>query len=555
MSARSRLSLASSNDAAAGGSAGVRSVQQTKGGLLTLRPSGLELLGPVCISGEGDLASVCDTVEDLLVQASAPVFQRGGMLVRVVHDREEAKGISRDPEAPRILPFDDLSFAELVTRTVEIQRLNRKTKEWSRVDCPRVIAQTILARREWSFRRLEAVIEHPLMLPSGEVLWESQYHAPSGLLLQIPLCTFQAPIESPSDGDLYWAISTLRSLLEGFAFLEDLDESVALAFLLTPFVRPLLTTCPAIAIDAHAPGSGKSTLVRTQARISTGREPAFITYRDDPSELQKLLFAALLEGDQNIAIDNIDIPLASADLAVMLTSPMYRGRVLGQSINASVPTKAVISFNGNNLQIIGDLTRRVLVSRLDPMCERPAERVFEFDPLQEVNACRSEYVLAALTIMSGYISSGGRVDVRPFGSFEDWSRLVREPLVWLGLPDPVDSLRVLEAADPERGQLGDMLRAVHDAFGIGEFKSAHLLAATKGGRQASLDGGGLSLTDQQAEAIQEALRGVCERNGELNAKALGRWLLRVNGRIEGGMRFVQSRQTKVGAMWRVQHAQ
>ena len=97
-----------------------------------------------------------------------------------------------------------------------------------------------------------------------------------------------------------------------------------------------------------------------------------------------------------------------------------------------------------------------------------------------VNEQRSEYVAAALTIMSAYIASGTRVALRPFGSFEEWSRLVREPLVWLGLPDPVDSLRVLEAADPERAQLAAMLQAVHDAVGTREFKAAGLLAATTG---------------------------------------------------------------------------
>lgn len=505
---------------------------------------------PVDFNGDGDLSIVCDEIEHRLVQASAPIFQRGGTLVRVVQDRHQARGITRDPEAPRIVPFDDVSLVECITKHVPVRRRNRKTQELLRVDCPRQIAQTILSRKEWSFRRLEAVIEHPIMLPTGQVLWESQYHEETGLLLQIEPFCFQAPIEDPTDGELLTALSSLRSLLEGFAFLEDLDESVALAFLLTPFVRPLLPTCPAIATTATAPGSGKSTLDRVRARLATGREPAFITFRDDPVEMQKVFFSALLEGDQQIVIDNIDGPLGSADLSVILTSPMYRGRVLGQSMNVSVPTKAVISFNGNNLQVVGDMCRRALTCRLDPMCERPAERVFTFNPINEVDDCRSDYVLAAMTIMSGYIASKERVQVRPFGSFEEWSRLVREPLVWMGLPDPVDSLRVLEAADPERMQLGLMLQAVRDGFGADEFKAAGLVAATKRQNQASIDGGRV-LTVDQAEALQEALRLVCERNGEMNTKALGRWLLRVQGRISSGLRFIQGRQTKAGAMWRV----
>lgn len=508
----------------------------------------------VQIEGDGDLPTVCDEIERLLIQAHAPIFQRSGLLVRVVKEASHLAGIVRDASAPRIVPFDDIALAEFVTQYIEVWRRNRKTYDLVRVDCPRLIAQTILSRKQWSFRRLQAVVEHPIMLASGQVLWESCYHEASGILLELPYAEFQAPIEGASDREIFGALTELRELLQGFDFVSDVDVCVALAFLMTAFVRPLLPTCPAFAIDAHAPGSGKSTLVRIQSRMSTARDPAFLTYRDDPAELQKLLFAALLEGDQNIAIDNIDIPLAGADLAVILTSSVYRGRVLGQSMNASVPTKAVISFNGNNLQIIGDLTRRVLISRLDPTHERPAERTFATNPIQEIADRRSDFVLAALTIMSSYIESRERVDVRPFGSFEEWSRLVREPLVWLGLPDPVDSLRVLEASDPERTQLASMLQAVRDAYGVGQFKVATLLLASKAKQQSRLDGGAV-LSDEQAGALLEALQSVCERNGELNAKALGRWLLRVQGRIEGGLRFVSVRRTSVAAIWQVQQVE
>jgi len=507
----------------------------------------------VDIEGNGDIADVCDEIERLLVKSEARIFQRGGLLVRVINDGSERRGINRDLAAPRIVPFDDLSFAEVITRHLEIRRRNRKTHELVSVDCPRVIAQTLLARREWAFPTLEAVVEHPIMLPDGEVLWESQYHAPTGLLLDLPDYSFLSPERSPSIDYALESLLELQQLLSGFDFVDALDESVALAFLMTPFVRPVLQTAPAFGIDAHAAGSGKSTLIRVVSRISSGREPAFLTFGDDPAELKKLLFAALLEGDQQIAIDNVDMPVTGAELAVILTSPMYRGRVLGQSVNASVPTKALISLNGNNLQIVGDLTRRVLVSRLDPTCERPAERVFSFDPIAEAIDMRSEYVYHAITIMQAYMASGDRVDVRPFGSFEVWSRLVREALIWMGLPDPVDSIRVLEESDPERTQLRSVLMAVRAVKGTAHFKAADLLfiANAKHGSQqdmASTD----AFTDDDQVALREGLQAVCERNGELNARALGKWLLRMKGRIEGGFRFLQVRQTSVVSIWKVE---
>lgn len=508
--------------------------------------------GRVHIEGDGDLAQVCDQIEAVLIKAEAPIYRRGGMLVRVIEDRAELRGLKRDPEAPRIVPFDDVALADLVTRLVEIHKRNRKTGDLVPVDCPRLVAQTLLSRKEWNFAPLEAVIEHPVMLPDGQVLWESQHHA-SGLLLRIRPHVFQSPPASPDRWDAEKALEELCELLEGFDFVDRMDLSVALAFLMTPFVRPVIPTAPAFAIDAHAAGSGKTTLVRLQARISAGREPSFIAFQDDRAELRKMLLAVLLEGDPNIAIDNVADSINDPVLAMVLTAEVIKDRLLGQSAMAAVPTKAVISFNGNNLQIVGDLTRRVLVCRLDPQCDRPAERTFEFDPIRQADELRSELVNALLTIMSAYVACQDRVSVRPFGSFSEWSRLVREPLVWLGMPDPVDSLRVLEAADPERLQLQAMLRAVHDAFGMNEFKAGALIAACKGGRQASLDGGP-ALSDVQRDDLAEALQAVCERKGELNNVALGRWLLKVQGRVHEGLRFVQSRQTKTGTQWRVQRA-
>ncbi|MBN8491157.1 MAG: hypothetical protein J0M00_07000 [Burkholderiales bacterium] len=505
----------------------------------------------VCIEGDGDLARVCDEIEQLLIKAKVPIYQRGGMLVRVVAGGPERKGIERDPAAPRIVPINDVALADLITRHLQVWRRNRKTQELQRVDCPRAVAQTLLARQEWLFPELEAVVEHPVMLAGGQVLWESGFHAETGLLLQLPFAEFQAPLDAPTRSEAQAAGDLLRELLEGFPFMEEVDEAVALAFILTPFVRPILKTAPAFSVNAFAAGSGKSTLIRTASVISTGREPAFLAYSDDPAELRKVLFASLLEGDQHIALDNIDVPVASSELAVILTSPMYRGRVLGQSTNASVPTKAVFSMNGNNLQIVGDLTRRVLECRIDPMCDRPAERVFPFNPIDEVRSRRSEYVLAALTIMQAYIASGKRVELRPFGSFEAWSRLVREPLVWLGLSDPVDSIRGLEEVDPERTQLRSMLEVVHAVYGTRQFKVAELLLLAKvkhPSGQAEL-GEARAIDDTSRTALAEALQAVCERNGELNARALGKWLLRMNGRMEAGRRFVRIRQTTVAAIW------
>lgn len=510
------------------------------------------LASPVTIEGNGDLAWVCDDIQDRLVAANCNIYQRGGQLVRVVQAAgSDSRRIKRDPASLRIAPFDDRSLAELVTRHLQLCKRNRKTDKLMACDCPREIAATLLARREWDFAELEAVVEHPIMLPDGEVVCTPGFHPETGLLLSPIFEGFQPPVSELDINEALDQLDVLRELLEGFDFINGVDESVALAFLLTPFVRPVLDTAPAFAVNAHAAGSGKSTLVRTAAAISTGRAPAFLSYGGDPEELRKVLFSSLFAGDQQIAIDNVDQPVRDAVLALILTAPVFRDRILGQSSTSSVPTKAVISMNGNNIQIEGDLTRRVLECRLDPRCDRPAERTFKFDPVERARSNRGDYVRAALTIMSAYQRQAERVQCSPFGSFGEWSRLVREPLIWLGMEDPVESIRGLEDADPERGQLRAMLAAVWAAVETREFKVADLLRIVQSKRQADIETG-RAIDQSTSEALNEALVSVCQRNGELSAAALGKWLLRMSGRIEGGKRFVKFRSSSVSATWVIQ---
>ena len=66
---------------------------------------------------------------------------------------------------------------------------------------------------------------------------------------------------------------------------------------------------------------------------------------------------------------------------------------------------------------------------------------------------------ACLTIMASYQHAGRPKPLSTLGDFEPWSRLVREPLVWLGMADPCDSYESLAGDDPERELLGALMDA------------------------------------------------------------------------------------------------
>jgi putative DNA primase/helicase len=150
-------------------------------------------------------------------------------------------------------------------------------------------------------------------------------------------------------------------------------------------------------------GTGKSKLVDLAAMIAIGHEAPVLAQGKTEEEMEKRLGAALLAGDTLVSFDNCEQQLGGELLCQALTQPRLKIRILGKSENAFVPTNAAFFATGNNLEVIGDMTRRTLVCSLDARVERPETRIFKnTDPVEVVRDNRAKYVVAALTILRAY---------------------------------------------------------------------------------------------------------------------------------------------------------
>ena len=78
-----------------------------------------------------------------------------------------------------------------------------------------------------------------------------------------------------------------------------------------------------------------------------------------------------MTGRQIIAIDNINNELDGDLLNQSLTQGKVDLRILGESRKVTVRCSTVNTATGNNLRLVGDLTRRSVIARLDPKTERP----------------------------------------------------------------------------------------------------------------------------------------------------------------------------------------
>lgn len=197
--------------------------------------------------------------------------------------------------------------------------------------------------------------------------------------------------------------------MSGFPFVNDTDLAVALAAILTIALRGAFELTPMFLIRAHDVGNGKSYLVDVIATIVIGRACPVMAAGGSIGELEKRLGAILLEGGTVISLDNLSFDLDSEVLCQILTQPIVKTRILGQSVVPECEWRGTLLATGNNVRVVGDLVRRALTCNLDAGVERPEQREFEFDPIARVYADRGTYIAAAITIARAY-RAYGRLD-------------------------------------------------------------------------------------------------------------------------------------------------
>lgn len=476
---------------------------------------------------KGKLAVVVDDAEQALIVTQANVFTRGGELVRVVENSvslvEKRSDIQRPNGAPLIMRQTAVSLADTLNRVTLFLKWYERGGGWKPTDCPKEVAETLLSRVGlWRLRPLAAVITAPTLRFDGTILSKPGYDATTGFLL---IGDMKLPHIStkPTRKNAKNALAALESLLGEFPFAGEVDHSAALAMLLTATFRPSLPTAPMFAITAPTPGTGKSYLADIAAALATGRKAAVVAADCDEEELDKRVSSSLMAGDAVLNLDNISQTLRSSFLCQALSQETVKCRILGRSVNMDTPTNALLIATGNALRVHGDLTRRVLLIRLDAREEHPELRQFERNPIKDAIADRPKYVAAALTILRAFITSGDVVDLSPLGSFNNWSDWVRKALVWLNLPDPVDAMEAARGTDPERERTSEILAAL--------LPEGNWVAKGLERRLNSADANSLNLSD--------ALAGF-KKHGQFDKHAFGNWCRKHQNRPVDGMRLVEA---------------
>lgn len=490
----------------------------------------------------GKLSAMASQAEHAVIDAGSPIHCRDDKLVRpVVEEVDAAHG--RRAKIVQLAQVDPIYLRDILCREIQWQKYYARKEIWVPSDPPMDVAKTILARYgEWQFLPVAGVITTQTLRPNGTILDKPGYDPATRLILVSPPAMPPIAIK-PTREDAELSLVVLRDLIEEFPTTDKASESVALSMLITPIVRGAFTVAPMHVARAPSAGSGKSFLIDVSSTISSGQPCPVIAAGRNEEETEKRLGSALLTGQSMICIDNVNGGLGGDALCQAVERPVVQIRILGKSKLVRITARGTTFFaTGNNLVLLGDMNRRVIVCTLDPLLERPELRKFSGNPVIRVLDDRGKYVAACLTIVRAYIVAGQPNLADKLASFEGWSDTVRSALMWLGCDDPVMTMESARAEDPELDRLASVLSAWAEAFGTGAGSGrtvANLLAEIDE-RETTLSGNGDAFEGYnrpyQYPALRDAILAVGYR-GHVDTRSVGNFLRKSKKRIVAGLRF------------------
>lgn len=505
----------------------------------------------------GNIAAVVDATQKALMNLERPIFVRGGILVEPIWTKYPTIGDDTTTVTVfRAITMENLRYIVNKKARIEYVQWNDRKKKAVTIDPPDKMLTTLVKLGHWTFPRVAGIINSPTLRPDGSVLSEKGYDKKTQLWCS-PDDNLKLPPmkEKPTKKDAQEALEFLKDLLIGFAFTDEkLDRSVALAAMLTTILRGAFDVAPMTLVLAHMAGTGKSYLVDLISTIARGRPCPVITASRDEIEMDKRIGALLIESAPIISIDNLSFDLKGDLLCQMCTQQTVKVRVLGKSETPDCEWKGSLFATGNNVNLSGDMTRRGLICNLDAGIERPELREWDFSPIDRVLRNRGAYIAAVLTIARAYVLGGKVERMERIGSYSQWSKFVREPLIWLGEADPCKSMEQAFRNDPNKEAAETLIAQWKEHLGTEQsYKVSEIVdKAKESAPSTTMEVGGPGWEHLRPDFF-DVLVERCGERGNIDVRKLGFWLRSLRGQIYSGHKIViASQSSSHGHRWKLE---
>jgi hypothetical protein len=476
-----------------------------------------------------DIDVVMDETWEYLVKQNGQqwpdIMQRAGVLVRYSNPQ-------RTLEA-----YPTGSLQMRMARTMEFFTTDAKGKE-KPVEAPRKTAAHLVERTEHpGAPAVDLVARLPFLGKQRRLVTEPGYHADECVLL-VPDLDVQPPqLHTDPDVRAQEVAAAVHFLLEDWwgdfttycGWDDDpASRANALAFALTPFVRPYIDgATPMHICDAPDAGCGKSTVAELVGIITTGGISS--THLEKwGSEFKREVTSFLMEGKPIVWFDNEESgsQVDSAMLAQLTSGLSWTGRVMGKTKMPDLPIRNAWVMTGTNISFTKELADRGVLISLRPghdgvvIRHRNPKDLKHPDIEKWTREHRTAIVEAILVLIDNWTTGGvpwatpdGDVIYDPIepenlmgSNHREWARCVGGIIRAAGIDGFLGNRSVMrDKMDSETSEIEGFLGAVLGDANLVEFVTSDL--AERCGKQ--------PLIDQLPQKLAEAKN--------LNAE-LGNWL-------------------------------
>ncbi|MDR2349856.1 MAG: hypothetical protein LBF41_04420, partial [Deltaproteobacteria bacterium] len=313
---------------------------------------------------------------------------------------------------------------------------------------------------------LHTIVYAPGITPDGTVMAKPGYYPKHGVIFDPLGEDYPTFPESVTKEEALRSLERIRDITRDFPWSEDYvaSESVALAALMTPLIRPYVPMAPVFLITSDRPNTGKSLLADIVSILNSGDPASYLNISEGKyaeEHMEKRIIALADNNARVICLDNVGETPRSNALCSFLTQECVQGHVLYSRREACFKNLATYLMTGNNVLFSDDLAERAYVAVLKNPGRAVNHRIS--DLRAHARKHRAEICSHAIRIIKGYLDFEkipdedlseedavlrDVIETLPESErFGRWAKLTRNPLIWLGMPDPLLNHSYVEEND------------------------------------------------------------------------------------------------------------
>lgn len=233
----------------------------------------------------------------------------------------------------------------------------------------------------------------------------------------------------------------IDDLLRYFPFPNQRSKSVAIAAMLTMFCATMLpkdSLRPGYIYTANSPGAGKTLLAKCAIIPVCGAASTRTLPRKE--EAKKVLDVAAMDAASYILFDNIRGVIAGEEIEAFITSPIWEGRVLGESTKFRVENIATVFLTGNQSTTSEDMQERCMFVELfvQEADNRDRKIPFIIDDAWLASPANRARILSALwAFVRDWDANGRKRGPTTMPRFDEWAKTVGGIVINAGYSDPL----------------------------------------------------------------------------------------------------------------------